>query len=561
MPYAQTDRPLRVQVAGLEENAFLLQGVHGREGINFSFEFHLDLLAPTDSAPLAFEQLLGKAVSFEIAGPDENVRTIAGVFTELLRGDRDRVFTHWGATVRPPWWYGTLRTNSRIFQQKTVVEILKTVLDPFGTVDFQTSGQYPERDFTCQYRESDWKFALRLMEEEGIFFFFRHAAGGPTLVLADRVGAGAPPAADPMYYREPGAGPDSHRRHCTSWRRVQKVCPTSVAVRDSHFELFLKNFAAEAQVAESVELGQVSHPLAPAAVGKIPVYSIEGEFAKRYDGISPSGSAQSGNLEGLYPDSERSSRLRMESLFADAARCVGASNVPDLIPGGFAELAHHYDSEGKYLVLSVEHEASYRGTFRPEEAAGTMEYRNTFEFGPAATIPRPPRITPRPVLAGPLTAVVVGPKGHEIFVDKYGRIKVQFFWDRDGQFDASSSCWIRCAQIWAGKSWGAFFWPRVGMEVVVQFVDGDIDRPLVTGCVYNATNVPPTNLPVQSSIAGIKSMIVGGSPQANFNAIYIHDTPGVEYVQVHSEHSEMQHSEGSRYHQSHHAVFDIRGHL
>ena len=152
-------------------------------------------------------------------------------------------------------------------------------------------------------------------------------------------------------------------------------------------------------------------------------------------------------------------------------------------------------------------------------------------------------------------------KAAEIFCDKYGRVKIQFHWDREGKHDADSSCWVRVSQLWAGNRWGAFFWPRVGHEVVVTFVEGDPDRPLIVGSVYNAANMPPPDLPGEATVGGIKSCIFGGQPMLNFNALLFHDTPGHEFVQVHSEKNEIQHSESNKFHYVPHGQFSFHGSL
>lgn len=561
--FVQSDRPLTITTP-LGPDALLVAGFRGREAISelFAFEFHL--LAPVANPPVALDNLLGWTVTADVnpVTAGGSPRKITGVVTSVRQAHRDKEFTHLHATVRPAWWYATLRTNSRTFQQLTVVDIVKDVLGPFGAIETRLTTTYPQRDFTCQYQETDFAFASRLLEEEGIFYSFKHEDGTLTLVLADTL-VNAPEAdlPGPLRY-EPEAGPSVAGREyrAWSWAKTQTVCPTAVTTWDATFELFRQNLASDANPPATAKAGEVTHRLSPDAVGAVPVFLHDGDSAKRFDGVAPGGGAQPGNLQGVYDDARRTSRIRAEAYAAGAVRISGEGNCPALVPGTTFGLSGHYDADGTYLVTAVEHEADFRGTYRAGEA-GTATYKNTFEAGPPNVLPRPARKTPRPRVGGPLTAVVTGPSGQEIFVDKYGRVKLQFLWDRLGKFDANSSCWVRCSQLWAGKQWGAFFWPRVGMEVVVQFEDGDPDRPLVTGCVYNSTNMPPTTLPGESSVAGIKSLIVQGNPAANFNAIYIHDTPGVEYIQMHSERSENQQSEDGKYHYTHNAVVDVRGNL
>ncbi|WP_439630181.1 type VI secretion system Vgr family protein [Gemmata sp.] len=536
--YLQTDRPLTISTP-LGPDALLVAAFRGREAVSelFAFEFHL--LAPLANPPVDLDELLGQTVTADVnpitdlLGPP---RKVCGAVTAVRQGHRDREFTHLHATVRPPWWYATLRTNSRAFQQVTVVDILKDVLGPFGAIETRLATEYPVRDYTCQYQEADFAFASRLMEEEGIFYSFRHEDGKLTLVLADTL-ANAPAAAVPLGLRyDPASGPAAPGRECRAWawEKTRAVCPTAVTTWDATFELFRQNLAADATAPATATAGEVTHKLAPKAVGPVPVYLHDGDSAKRFDGVEPGGGDQSKKLQGVYDDARRTARVRAEALAAAAVRVAGEGNCPHLVPGTTVGLTGHYDADGTYLVTAVEHEAEFHGTYGPGDA-GTASYRNTFAAAPPDLAPRPPRATPRPRVGGPLTAVVVGPSGQEIFVDKYGRVKVQFLWDRQGKFDANSSCWVRCSQLWAGKQWGAFFWPRIGMEVVVHFEDGDPDRPLITGCVYNGTNKPPPDLPGEAMIAGIKTCIFHGDPASQYNSIYFFDAPDYEYILIHSE--------------------------
>ncbi|MCZ2343817.1 MAG: type VI secretion system tip protein VgrG [Bacteroidales bacterium] len=558
--YLTLGRPLTIQTP-LPPDAVLLAGLTGREALNelFSFQFHL--LAPTALPPLAYPSLLGHVVSATIRIGPGGSRIIAGTVMALEQAERDRDFTHFHATIRPAWWLATLRTNSRIFQQKTAPEILEQVLSPFGKLDRQLTSEYPQRDYTCQYQETDWTFACRILEEEGIFFYFTHAEDGPTLVLADTVAS--IPKVDmllPIRY-SPDDSTSERQYRCVRWNKTQRVVPTTVTVWDNHMEYYRQNLAARASVPPQATAGAVTHQPALPGIGDVPVYDHRGDYAKRYDGVSPGGGNQSASLQGVMPDSQRTAKLRAEAFATASVQMIGEGDAYPLTPGYEFTLEGHYDADGQYLVAAVEHTVEATGTFRAGQPLPEFTYRNRWEARPMDWIPRPACVTPRPRIGGPLTAVVVGPPGQELFLDKYGRIKVQFFWDRDGQNNAGSSCWIRCAQLWAGKSWGAFFWPRIGMEVVVHFEDGDPDRPIVTGCVYNATNMPPTQLPAESTVGGIKSCIVFGNPATNFNAVLFHDTPGVEYVQVHSERGEIQRSETGKYHYTGTLTFNVQGHL
>jgi hypothetical protein len=264
-------------------------------------------------------------------------------------------------------------------------------------------------------------------------------------------------------------------------------------------------------------------------------------------------------LTGVFQDSQRTARLRME---AEAARSIsvrGQGGVAEFAPGYRFQLTRHYDGDGEYVLTSVEHTAR-AGAYR-SGGAGSDYYSNDFACLPAALPFRPERKTPRPVVHGTQTARVVGPPGEEIFTDKYGRVKVQFHWDRENQFGIESSCWLRVAQPWAGNRWGAFFWPRVGHEVVVAFEHGDPDCPIVIGSVYNAENMPPFTLPDGRTACGIKSCTVGGDPMANFNCTVFYDQPGDEHLQLHSETYECLTSETTKFSRTPGPHIEIAGSL
>jgi type VI secretion system secreted protein VgrG len=249
----------------------------------------------------------------------------------------------------------------------------------------------------------------------------------------------------------------------------------------------------------------------------------------------------------IFPAAKRAAKLRAAAEAAAAVRAGGESNCVQFAPGRRFTLERHFDADGAYLLTAVEHEARVTGDYRADAQDDALDYRNRFTAAPEGLPFRPPRVTPRPIIAGTQTATVVGPPGSQIFLDKYGRVKVQFPWDRQGQANADSSCWIRVAQIWAGKTWGAFFWPRVGHEVVVAFEEGDPDQPIIVGSVYNAANMPPLTLPDEAMRCGIKSCTFAGDPALAFNAVIFHDVPGTEYLQVHSETFQMENTESARY--------------
>ncbi len=254
------------------------------------------------------------------------------------------------------------------------------------------------------------------------------------------------------------------------------------------------------------------------------------------------GAPQPPNLQHIFEDRDRTAKVRMEQEQADSLEIQGAGDCGQFTAGHKFTLERHFDADGQYLLTRVEHHARLGGNYR-SNATLPFSYENRFTCIPAALRYRPACLTPRPVIAGIQTATVVGPEGQEIFCDKYGRVKVQFHWDREGRNNVDSSCWLRVAQIWAGKGWGAFFWPRIGHEVVVTFEEGDPDQPLIVGSVYNAENLPPYPLPKNKMFDGIKSSSVRGTSRENFNGILFVDEKGHEHLSIHSERHLVLHTE------------------
>ena len=249
--------------------------------------------------------------------------------------------------------------------------------------------------------------------------------------------------------------------------------------------------------------------------------------------------------------------------FQQPERARGIKPAPHFLPGHRFALTGHFDAKAgqpiDLFLTRVEHEASVEGAYTRAGETATM-YRNRFECLPEGLPYRRARTTPRPRIDGFQTALVVGPKDQEIFVDPFGRVKVKFHWDRRaGAGGPESSCWVRVAQAWAGKNWGAFFWPRVGNEVVVTFEEGDPDRPLIVGCVYNAENMPPYRLPDMAMLGGFRTRIFQDASGAKFNAIVFHDIPDVEYVQIHSQKNDYHHSESTRVHYIGDTSYTFRG--
>ncbi len=524
------NRPLRIDTP-LGLDTFALLQLTGHEGISELYRFDLRLVADRYTT-VAFDALLGKCITVRINTPELGERIIHGMVSRFSREADDESLAYYTAEIVPLFWLWTKRSQSRIYQQLSVPDILKQV---FGDLEtrFQLSGNYLSRDYCVQYDETDFDFAARLMAEEGLFYYFEHRADGHTLVIMDDVANLPAPGLLETVQFEPQSGAARGLPCVWNWVKEQAVVTTKFTAWDQCFELPGQNLEAETNLQQEITIGSTAHKLVVREEDQ-ERYVYPGHYAKWFDGVQPGGGDRAADVQHVFQENARRVKLLSEAVGADSVKLIGEGNFLKHTPAArFAMFAHGW-GDGKYMVTRVEHEAQLRIPTRSNEDAITFNYQNRFIALPDGLAYRPPAVI-KPRIVGPQTAVVTGPEGQEVFVDKYGRIKVQFPWDRQGQKNADSSCWVRVAQFWAGKRFGAFFWPRIGHEVVVAFEDGDPDRPLIVGSVYNAANMPPLDLPDDVQVTGIKSKIYGGDPMSKFNAVLFHDVPGHEYVHIHSE--------------------------
>jgi type VI secretion system secreted protein VgrG len=525
--YLQADRPLTVS-APLNADDLLLVGFHGREAISRLFEFELDLVAENET-DVPFESLLGKKMTVHLALLDGGKRHFSGICKGISEGTRDATFTRYRIHVVPEVWLLGKRTQSRIFQQVSVPEILKAVFTGLD-VDYELDGSYLPRDYCVQYRETDLDFASRLMEEEGIFYFFRHAANGHSLVVADTP-RGHPelPGGSTVRFGDSEEGLRGEDR-VRSWEKTQELRSGRVNLRDYCFQVPRQTLEADARSADGVAVGQVRHTLRVGRNEKLARDDYPGGYAHRFDGVNPGGGDRSADLDHLFADNKRTAAIRMQEEAAAALTTRGESMCRNLVSGHRFTLCGHHNADGSYVITSVEHSARAVNAYRSTEGDTGLVYENAFTCIPLGLPFRPARSTPRPLVQGTQTAVVVGPPGDEIFTDQYGRIKVHFRWDRDRDKGAGSSCWVRVATPWAGRNWGMIHIPRIGQEVVVDFLDGDPDRPIVVGSVYNADTMPPFHLPRHKTQSGIRSQSTPGGAPAEANEIRFEDDRGREQV-------------------------------
>lgn len=487
----------------LGEGKFSVEEFTGEEGLSTPFEFRVSLLSSDDD--IDPRSIIGEGVAVSVRDSEGSLRRFHGRVVAFSTGDyHERGFRRYEASVRPWLWMLSKRKTCRIFQDRSVVEIVTSVFEDAGFVDFETSlhaQDYERLEYCVQYNESDLDFVHRLLEEHGIYYYFRHEATRHVLLLADSI-AGYRESVPGLVAFESGS---SRPNSITSWARGVRFVSGRWCQADFNY------------LAPSVKLMSTS----PSIV-KMPVVRSFEQF--------------------VYPGKHRSAaignhkaRVQMEAEEATHETVTGCGNCAEMQPGGIFEIAKGEgdldpSQEGRFLVTKIYHIAR-EASFDAQDECGT-HYTNEFECVPSSITFKPPQITPSPRVHGPQTAIVVGPEGESIFTDKYGRVKVRFHWDRSDSLDENSSCWIRVAQPWAGKNFGGLVLPRVGHEVVVEFLDGDPDRPLINGSVFNAANLPPQNLPADKAKMTIRSSSIDA---AGSNEITMTDSGGSEGFYVHAQ--------------------------
>jgi type VI secretion system secreted protein VgrG len=529
--YTQADRPLRLTTP-LGPDKLLLIRLHGQERLSTLFRFELEMLADNETV-VDFSQLLGQKVAATIQFADRETRYFSGVVSRISQGARDQTFTSYSMEVVPQLWFLTRQRQSRIFQYLTVPDILKKVFAGLN-VRYEIQGTFEAREYCVQYRETDFDFASRLMEEEGIYYFFEHAANGHTLVLANT--PQSHPDCNPatLIFEEIEGGNRPEER-VFSWQRTQELRSGKTTLWDHSFELPGKHLESSKTILDSVQVGEITQKLKTGNNDKLEIYDYPGGYANRFDGVSRGGGDSAAELQKIFNDGPRTVEIRMQEEAAQGLEIRGVSTCVQLTAGYRFKLDRHFNADGDYVLVALQHTATLEGEYRSGRGDVTLNYSNTFTAIPLALPFRPPRVTRIPRVYGAQTAVVVGPAGEEIFTDKYGRIKVQFPWDREGKNDGDSSCWVRVATPWAGKQWGMIHIPRMGQEVVVEFVDGDVDHPLVVGSVYNAEQMPPYTLPANKTQSGVKSRSSLSGTPSNYNEIRFEDKKANEQILIHAE--------------------------
>ena len=478
-----------------------LLSVSSDESISNLFYYSLELSSLEQS--IKPEDIVGKAIDFCMILRDGSERHFNGYVNQFVSGAlRKDGLRRYQAVVVPWLWFLSKTCDHKIFQTLTSVEIIEDVFKSYGFTDYQikVSKTCLKRDYCVQYAESAFDFVSRLMEEEGIFYYFTQEKGKHTLVLTDNSSSFIDCDENELIFVDNIAD-----EHLHSWAHSHNYITGKVTSNSYSFEEPKTDLISEAETvikldkAEKYEHYEYPYAYVKSTDGSEFVKSVIEAEESQYHTIESSGTYRSLQVGGKF-------KIKTHECTAE---------------------------EGKeYSIISMRFDAS-------EDVASTdasnRSYFNQFVCIPVAIKPRPKKMTPRPRVFGLQTAVVVGPSGEEIYTDKYGRVKVQFHWDRLGENDEKSSCWVRVSQSWAGNKWGGIVIPRISQEVVVSFLDGDPDKPLITGQVYNAVNMPPYDLPANQTQSGFKTRSTKDGGTATFNELRFEDKKDAEEVYIHAQ--------------------------
>jgi type VI secretion system secreted protein VgrG len=467
--------------------------------------FAYDLQLESTDFNIDAKDLLGAPLAVELAPFDAEGRWFHGITTSFHyvgEGSRRALYQ---ATIRPWLWLLTRRGTCRIFQNKTAPEIIEAVLKDAGFTDFQMSldGSYATREYCVQYNESDFNFVSRLMEEEGIYYFFIHEETKHTLKIVDAASPHPATALGSLRYAPGRTIPD---QAIGSWSNGRHFQTGKVALNDYNFQTPATNLLTRASK-------QREH----AGANQLELYSYPGPYIVSGDG-------------------DHLANIRLAEHQAEHNRSQGSGPIGSLVCGETFELTDHCrdDQNGKYIAVATTYDVESNIAGESGDG-GENSCQCAFEAMPIAEVYRSASITPKPLIQGPQTALVVGPSGKEIWTDKYGRVKLHFYWDLLSKKDENSSCWVRVSQTWAGANWGAMHIPRIGQEVIVEFLGGDPDRPIISGRVYNAAVMPPYALPDNQTQSGIISRSTPEGDEQTFNELRFEDKKDSEQVYFHAE--------------------------
>lgn len=499
----QKNRELAIETP-LGKDVLLLIRFSGTEQLGRLFEYKLELAS--EDYQIKPESIIGQNVSIRLNLGDSKVRYFNGHVSQFTQLTSSGQLARYRATVVPWLWFLTRAADCRIFQDKTVPEIIEQIFRGRGFTDFEKglSGTYRTWEYCVQYRETDFNFISRLMEREGIYYYFKHENGKHSLVMADSASAHEPyPEFEQLKYNPTEKGAATEEL-ITDWAVETHLQPCSFALNDFDF----KNPKGDLQARTKVNREHTA--------ADFEIYDYPGEYTETSHG-------------------EEYTKKCIEELQAQYKVATAISDSRGVCTGFTFRLTDHPrdDQNDEYLITSANYTIKGDEIFSASDTGSEPSFSCSFTSIKSSQPFRSPRTTTKPKVSGPQTAIVVGASGEEIYTDEYGRVKVKFHWDRYNKADENSSCWIRVAQVWAGRNWGAIYTPRIGQEVIVEFLEGDPDKPIITGRVYNDQAMPPYELPGNKTISTLKSNSSKGGD--GFNEIRFEDKKGEEQIYIHGE--------------------------
>lgn len=479
------------------------KSMKGQAGLSQLFEFNVELVARTYMLDVG--SLLGKPLSLQVETAGGAPHYINGQIIKFELVGREMInseYYTYRATVRPWLWYLTQSRDNRIFQNKSAVDIIKEVLGNYSfPVEYKLTESYRDWEYCVQYQETDFDFVSRLMEHEGIYYWFRHENGQHTLVLTDDMSTHEPaPGYDTYTFFDGQMHMLAHEEFVSDWHVQAQITSGGYATVDYDFRK------------PGARLDSTSKNIEAANTEKLEIYEWQGGYQEVDHG-------------------EKYARIRLQEIQGVRQQVLGICNIRAVEPGRTFKLRNHprRSENREYYCISASYDMRVAGY-----SSGTQQtdhFEVTFRALPINIQYRAPRVTPQPKTSGPQTARVVGPAGEQLWTDQYGRIKVMFHWDRQASGDENSSCWIRVSSPWAGGGFGGLQLPRVNDEVVVDFIGGNPDRPVILGRVYNAQNMPPVSLPANATQSGFRSQSVFGDPSMR-NQMIFEDKLGQELVDM-----------------------------
>lgn len=495
----------------LGANKLVIEKLTGEEKLGQPFAYRAVAGAVKDDIDV--NRIVGTKVSVRLDTAvleGESKRYFSGMVSRIDQvGFDEHGMSLYELTIVPWLWLLKRTSDCRIFQNLTVPEILQKVFSDFPVADFRLDlkGQYPQREYCVQYRETDFNFVQRLMEHEGIYYFWEHQENAHTMVICDHMSSHQPVEGfEEIPYRKDDAG-IQEEFVLSLWQSQYRVTPGRYAINSFDF--------TAPKPSPNTKLLSRSDKKHGYKEGEHEIYDNPGDFVDREDG-------------------ERLAVVRREEVQCRTHTVTASTTARGLFTGATFKSKDipRRAENGEYLIVESRFAVS-GGNYASNTGTGEETYRCELTGIPSKGVFRPEREAQPTKVEGPQTAIVSGPENEEIHVDEHGRVKVQFLWDREGKFDAGSSCWIRVSQAWAGGGWGAMSIPRIGQEVIVDFLEGDPDRPIITGRVYNGDHAPPYPLPAEKTKSTLKSNSSKGGD--GFNEIRFEDLKGKEQIFIHGE--------------------------